>query len=160
MDAIDLKIIDLLQKNARITNVELAKANNMAPSSMLERVRRLEDRGLIKGYMARVDAKQLGLGLEAMVMICLDRHQAVSIDEFEDRVRAVPEVRACWHVAGRYDYTLHVAVRDIDHLGALVKHKLSSIPGIEKQETFLTLSTVKEDLGVSISHLNLETEEG
>ena len=150
MDSVDRKILELLQQNARITNVELAKANNMAPSSMLDRMRRLEERGIIQGYTAVLDAKKVGVGLEALVMICLDRHQAGSIDEFEDRVRAVPEIRACWHVAGRYDYAVHVGVRDIDHLGELIKHTLSSSPGIEKQETFLTLSTVKADRGVRI----------
>jgi DNA-binding Lrp family transcriptional regulator len=83
-------------------------------------------------------------------MICLDRHEAGSIDEFEDKVRAIPEVTACWHIAGRYDYAVHVAVRDIEHLGELVKHNLGAIPGIEKQETFLTLSTVKEDSGIAL----------
>ncbi len=159
MDAIDSKIIKLLQANARITNVELAKANNMAPSSMLDRVRRLEERGVIKGYTTLLDPQKLGVGLEAIVMICLGRHQERSIDTFEDKVRAIPEVRACWHVAGRYDYALLVSVRDIKHLGDLIKHDLSSIPGIEKQETFLTLSTVKEDRGIAIPTPALEKKE-
>ncbi len=150
MDAIDLRILDMLQHNARITNVELAKANGMAPSSMLDRVRRLEERGVIQGYTAILDPQQVGVGLEAIVMICLSRHQERSIDAFEAAVQAVPEVRSCWHVAGRYDYALLVSARDIEHLGDLIKHELSSIPGIEKQETFLTLSTVKADRGVML----------
>jgi Lrp/AsnC family transcriptional regulator, leucine-responsive regulatory protein len=159
MDAIDHKIIELLQQNARITNVELAKANSMAPSSMLDRVRRLEERGVIKGYTTLLDPLKIGVGLEAIVMICLGRHQERSIDTFEDSVCAIPEVRACWHVAGRYDYALLVAVRDIEHLGELIKRELSSIPGIEKQETFLTLSTVKEDRGIAIPAPELQQEE-
>ncbi len=159
MDAIDNKIIKLLQANARITNVELAKANNMAPSSMLDRVRRLEERGIIKGYTTLLDPQKIGVGVEAIVMICLGRHQERSIDTFEDNVRSIPEVRACWHVAGRYDYALLVAVRDIEHLGDLIKHELSSIPGIEKQETFLTLATVKEDRGIAIPTPELQKEE-
>jgi len=159
MDAVDNKIIELLQANARITNVELARANNMAPSSMLDRVRRLEERGVIKGYTTLLDPQKIGVNVEAIVMICLGRHQERSIDTFEDSVRAIPEVRACWHVAGRYDYALLVAVRNIEHLGELIKRELSSIPGIEKQETFLTLSTVKEDRGVSIPTPELQKEE-
>jgi len=159
MDAVDNKIIELLQANARITNVELARANNMAPSSMLDRVRRLEERGVIKGYTTLLDPQKIGVSVEAIVMICLGRHQERSIDTFEDSVRAIPEVRACWHVAGRYDYALLVAVRNIEHLGDLIKRELSSIPGIEKQETFLTLSTVKEDRGVSIPTPELQKEE-
>lgn len=159
MDAVDQRIIALLQRNARITNVELAKANGMAPSSMLDRVRRLEERGVIKGYTTVLDPHKVGVGLEAIVMICLTRHQERSIDAFEDSVRAVPEVRACWHVAGRYDYALLVAVRDIAHLGELIKRELSAIPGIEKQETFLTLSTIKEDRGVTLPAPEPQQEE-
>ena len=84
------------------------------------RVRRLEDRGLIRGYRASVDCGALGLGLQAMVMINLGRHQANPIEDFEAEIRAVPEVRACFHVTGRYDYLAHVVVRDIDHLRELV----------------------------------------
>jgi len=150
MDNVDKNILELLQENARISNAELARANNMAASSMLDRVRRLEERGYIKGYTTKLDKKKLGITVEAIVMICLDRHETGSIDEFEDKIRAIPEVTACWHIAGRYDYAVHVAVRDIEHLGELVKHNLGAIPGIEKQETFLTLSTVKEDSGIAL----------
>ncbi len=153
MDATDRKIIATLQDQGRVTNVELARMNDLAPSSMLERVRRLEDKGIISGYRAILEPKKLGYQVEALVMINLDRHQAGGIGGFESGVREVPEVKGCFHVAGRYDYILHVAVRDIDHLGDLVKHRLSAIGGVEKQETFLVLSTVKEDQGYSLKPL-------
>lgn len=158
MDAIDKKIVHCLQKQGRMTNVELARLNELAPSSMLERVRRLEERGVIKGYRAVVDPKSLGFTVEAMVMINLDRHQAGPIDEFEDRIRAVPEVKACWHITGRYDYLVHLVVRDIDHLGTMVKHVLASIKGVEKQETFLVLSTTKHDEGYSLESMSEKGE--
>lgn len=153
MDAIDRNIISHLQKHGRMTNVELARLNELAPSSMLERVRRLEERGIIKGYQAVLDPKSLGYTVQAMVMINLDRHQAGPIDKFEDRIRAVPEVKACWHLAGRYDYMVHLVVRDIDHLGTLVKHVLADMQGVEKQETFLVLSTTKHDEGYCIESM-------
>jgi len=148
MDRIDRKIVSALQDNGRITNVELAKMNDLAPSSMLERVRRLEERGVIKGYRAILDPEVLGYTVEAMVMICLNRHQASGIEDFEKSVADVVEIKACYHLTGRYDYMLHVIVRDIDHLGEFVKHKLGSLEGVEKQETFLVLSTVKHDKGL------------
>jgi Lrp/AsnC family leucine-responsive transcriptional regulator len=154
MDAIDRNIIEALQKNGRMTHVELARLNDLSPSSMSERVRRLEDIGIIKGYRGVLEPKAVGLRVEAMVMINLDRHQAGSIDAFEDRVRAVPEVKACWHLTGRYDYMVHVVVRDIDHLGTLIKHGLARIAGVEKQETFLILSTVREDEGYPVGILS------
>ncbi len=90
MDNVDRNILEMLQLNARISNAELARANNMAASSMLDRVRRLEERGYIKGYTTKLDKKKLGLSVEAIVMICLDRHDFCLIDEFEDKIRAIP----------------------------------------------------------------------
>ncbi len=153
MDTTDRKIVATLQENGRITNVELARLNNMAPSSMLERVRRLEERGIIAGYRAELNPKELGYNVEAFVMIILDHHQATGIEDFESVIRKVSEVKSCTHVAGRYDYIVHVAVRDIDHLGDLIKHRLGSLAGVEKQETFLVLSTVKRDEGYSLEPL-------
>ncbi|MCP4606980.1 MAG: Lrp/AsnC family transcriptional regulator [Proteobacteria bacterium] len=147
MDSLDRKIVELLQKQGRVTNVEMARMNDVAPSSMLERVRRLEERGVIKNYRAVLDPKALGYQVQAMVMLNLDRHQAGPIELFEERIRSVPEVKACYHLTGRYDYMVHLVVRDIDHLGELVKHSLGGLAGLEKQETFLVLSTVKDDEG-------------
>ncbi len=153
MDATDRKIVATLQESGRITNVELARLNNLAPSSMLERVRRLEERGIIGGYRAELNPKEIGYNVEAFVMIILDHHQATGIEDFESAIREVSEVKSCAHVAGRYDYIVHVAVRDIEHLGDLVKHRLGSLAGVEKQETFLVLSTVKRDEGYSLEPL-------
>ena len=147
MDALDLRIVAALQENGRISNADLARLVDLAPSTTLERVRRLEERGAIKGYRARLDPLALGLHVQALVLINLRRHQTVSIDDFEDQIRAVPEVLACLNITGRYDYMLHVAVRDIEHLRELVARSIAAIDGVEKQETFLVLSTVKEDSG-------------
>jgi Lrp/AsnC family leucine-responsive transcriptional regulator len=154
MDAIDSKIVAALQENGRISNIELSRLTSLAPSSTLERVRRLEDRGAIRGYRAVLDPHALGYAMQAMVLINLDRHQAGPIDAFEDRIRAVPFVKACYHMTGRYDYLLHVLVRDIDHLRELVTHTIGAIRGVEKQETFLILSMPKEDCGVPIANSN------
>lgn len=150
MDDIDRSILKSLQEHGRMTNVELARTNRLAPSSMLERVRRLEERGIIKRYQAVLDPIELGYYVQALVMINLNLHQARNIDEFEDKIRAVPEIKACYHITGRYDYMLHVVVHNIDHLRQLVSHTLAGIVGVEKQETFLTLSVVKEDAGLAI----------
>ena len=147
MDSIDRSIVATLQAQGRIPNAELARMNNLAPSTTLERIRRLESQGVIRGYQALLDPQMLGLHVQALVLITLDRHQVGSIDDFEDGVRAIPEVMTCSHLTGRYDYMLHVVVRDMDHLGELVKCTLAAIGGVEKQETFLVLSTVKENTG-------------
>jgi len=152
MDGLDLKLVLALQENGRIPNVELARLCESAPSTTLERVRRLEEKGVIKGYRAVLDPHRMGLSVQALVLISLDHHQAAPIDAFEDRVRAVPEVMACYHLTGRYDYMLHVVVRDIDHLREVVVHKLATIVGVDKQETFLVLSTVKENEGYPVGN--------
>ena len=159
MDAIDRKIVATLQKQGRMTNVELARMNDLAPSSMLERVRRLEEKGIIRGYRAVLEPKLIGYNVQALVMVTLDRHQERGIELFETGVLGVAEVMACHHVTGRYDYILHVAARDIAHLGDLVKHGLGAIGGVEKLETFLSLSTVKEDEGYSLDPVFERTAE-
>ena len=150
MDPVDLSILAALQANARTSNADLARANDLAPSTTLERMRRLEERGVIRGYRAALDAGALGFGVRAVVMINLDRHQVGSIEDFEGRIRAVPQVTACHHVTGRYDYLVHVVARDIDHLRELVTRHLAAIRGVDKQETFLVLSTPKPDEGLPL----------
>lgn len=163
MDSTDLKLASLLQAQGRVTNVELSRQSRLAPSTTLERVRRLEERGVITGYHARLDPHALGLQVQAIVQINLNRHEPGVIDAFEAQVRAVPEVKACYHVTGQYDYILHVVVRDIDHLRELAKHTLAGLRGLEKQETFLILSTVKEDEGYALESVRAgspTTQEG
>jgi Lrp/AsnC family transcriptional regulator, leucine-responsive regulatory protein len=150
MDTIDLEILSALQANARLPNAELARRVALAPSSTLERVRRLEERGVIAGYRAMLAPQALGYQVQAVVMINLAGHQAQEIDAFEDQVRALPEVRLCLNITGRYDYLLHVVVRDIDHLRGLVTGRLAAIGGVQKQETFLVLATAKQDLGYAM----------
>lgn len=151
MDTTDRNLLAALQANARISNADLARANDLAPSTTLERVRRLEERGAIRGYRAELDPAQLGLPVMALVMVNLGRHQAVSIDDFEAHIRAVPQVTACYHVTGRYDYQLHVVARGIDDLRELVAHRLAAIPGVDKQETFLVLATPKANEGYPLA---------
>lgn len=148
VSSLDRKILATMQHRGRITNLDLAKKINMSPSAMLERVRRLEEKKVIRGYRTVIDPQTLGFKLKAMVLITLSLHQVESIDSFEESVRAVPEVSSCYHLTGQYDYLLHLCVRDVEHLGRLIKHTIGAIPGVEKQETFLALSVVKEDGGV------------
>lgn len=150
MDTIDRKLLSALQSNARIANAELARLVDLAPSSTADRVRRLEDRGLIRGYRALLDPQGLDYQVQAVVMINLSGHQAGPIDAFEAQVGALPEVKLCLNITGRYDYLLLVVARDIDHLRHLVTRNLAAIGGVQKQETFLVLATAKEDQGYAL----------
>jgi Lrp/AsnC family leucine-responsive transcriptional regulator len=143
MDQLDRKIIHLLKQNGRARNADLARQCGVAPSTMLERMRRLEEEGVIRGYEAVLDERRMGLTVQGFVMVTLDRHNIKQIRQLEKDIEALPHVRACYHLTGRFDYMLHVSARDLDHLGELIKERLAAIPGIGKLETFLVLSTVR-----------------
>ena len=147
MDALDRRIIIALQQDGSMTNARLAQLLDLSQSAMSERVRRLEQDGHITGYRAVVDPVSLGLGLQAFVAAELTHHSTECIAGFEHGIVALTYVRACYHVAGRFDYLLHVAVHDLEHLGRLIKDDIAAIPGVDKVETMLVYSEVKPDTG-------------
>ena len=147
MDQLDRKILSALQVGGRRRNADLAREFGVAPSTMLERIRRLEEKGHLKGYRALVDPKSLGLNVQALISITLGQHSSETIRPFEKGIRNIPHVRVCYHVSGRFDYLVHVAALDLDHLGRLVKEEIAALPGVGKSETFLVFSEVKEDQG-------------
>jgi len=147
VDALDYRILIELQADGSLTNAKLATALGLSQSAMSERVRRLELDGHIIGYRAIIKPASLGLGLQAFVAAELSHHSTESIESFERGIVAVKDVRACYHVAGRFDYLLHVAVRDLEHLGHLIKFDVAAIPGVDKVETMLVYSEVKSDQG-------------
>jgi len=147
VDELDRQILVTLQQDGSLTNARLADLLGLSQSAMSERVRRLQQDGHIVGYRALIDPASLGLGLQAFVAAELVRHEAACIESFERGIAALDDVRACYHVAGRFDYLLHVAVRDLEHLGRLIKHDIAAIPGVDKVETMLVYSEVKPDAG-------------
>jgi len=147
MDALDREILVALQQDGRQTNAHLAERLGFSASAMHERVRRLERDGLVRGFHADVAPEGLGVGLQAFVTAELNAHSRHFIEGFEKGVLSLREVRACYHVTGRFDYLLHVAVRDLAHLGRLIKTDIAAIPGVAKLETLLVLTEVKADAG-------------
>lgn len=116
LDRIDFELLTLLRKNARMPNKVLAEKVSIAPSTALERVRRLRESGAIQGFHAEVSPVAVGIGLQAMVSIRLARHSRKGVDGFRKHVLGLPEVLALYHVAGSDDFLVHVGVRDSDHL--------------------------------------------
>jgi Lrp/AsnC family leucine-responsive transcriptional regulator len=145
MDDLDLKILQRLQRNGRARNADLAREFGVAPSTMLERIRRLEKQGVVKGYQAVIDLKRLDLTVQGFISVTLNLHNVEHIRRLEDAIQSVPYVLACYHLTGRFDYMLRVAARDLNHLGELIKERIATIPGIGKLETFLVLSEVKSE---------------
>jgi Lrp/AsnC family leucine-responsive transcriptional regulator len=147
LDTIDRHTLKALQKDGRKKNYELAKETGLAPSTMLDRVKKLEDKGIIKGYRAVMDPEKLGLKAQGFACISLDRHQVKDIEILENEIKNIPNVRACYHITGRFDYLLHVVALELGDLGDLIKEKLATIPGMGKIETFIVYAEVKPDQG-------------
>lgn len=116
LDRIDFAILRELRKNARLPNKALAERVGVAPSTALERVRRLREGGAIQGYHAEIQPAAIGIGLQAMISVRLARHSRGDVDAFEAYLRTLTEVLSFYHVAGANDYLVHVAVRDSAHL--------------------------------------------
>lgn len=137
LDRTDCEILAELQKNARLSNKELAARIGLAPSSCLQRVRALAADGVLRGYHAVVDPAALGIGLEAMVAVRIAKHARELVETFRRHVTDLPEVVATYHVGGGNDFVLHVAVRDASHLRTLVLDSISSRAEVVHIETSL-----------------------
>ncbi|THF60257.1 Lrp/AsnC family transcriptional regulator [Pseudothauera rhizosphaerae] len=131
LDRYDRHILELLQRDGRISNQDLADRVALSPSSCLRRVRALEESGLITGYRALLDAKRLGLALMALIHISMDRHTPERFERFEADVAAIPEVQECLLITGQdADYQLKVVVADMDAYQELLLQRITRIPGV------------------------------
>ncbi len=143
MDATDRRILRALLQDGRQTNASLAETIGLSPSATLERVRRLEREGCIRGYQAVVDPKSLGYGVQALVGVRLRLHAATGIEPFERAVQAADGIVSCYHVTGQFDYVLRVVARDLAHLRELNNGQIAALPGLGRLETLVVLSEVK-----------------
>lgn len=142
MDSFDSKIIHRLMQDARVSWAELGAYLGLSAPAAAERVRKLEQRGIIRGYAALVDAASVGLQLAALVAVTLERpeHRAA----FLQLVESTPEIQECHHTAGDEDYILKVQCKDTRHLERLLSHTIKGIHGVVRTRTTVILSTVKE----------------
>jgi DNA-binding Lrp family transcriptional regulator len=143
LDAIDLQILDLLSKNGKLGNKEIAAVIGLSTTPTFERVKRLEKKGIIKGYVAILDKKKIGKGLKVFCQVSLKSHNAEIIDGFEKEIVHLSEVSACYHIAGDFDYSLFIEVADMDEYQQFLKQKLANIPNIANVQTAFVMSTLK-----------------
>lgn len=142
IDSNDSQILKILQKNARTSNAEIARQVGLAPSAVFERIRKLEDRGVLQGHHSNVDPKAVGMGLLAFMFIrSNDRPGAASTGE---RLSEIPEILELHHVAGEDCFLAKVRVADAEALGKLLRERLSEIETITSTRTTIVLDTVKE----------------
>ena len=131
LDRYDRQILDLLQREGRLSNQELAERIGLSPSPCLRRVRALEEAGYIAGYRALLDARRLGLTLMALIGISMDRHTPERFANFEAEISAIPEILECLLITGQQsDYQLKVVVRDMDAYHELLLHRITRIQGV------------------------------
>ena len=143
LDAIDRRILSLLQTDARMTNVELARAVNLPPSRCLARVRALEQRGYISGYVTLLDAKRLGLQVSVFIRVRLERQIEAALETFERAMIDRPEVMECSLMTGDADYLLRVVVPDLPALQDFIVNTLSRVPGVGNIQSSIALKQVK-----------------
>ncbi|MGI4813275.1 MAG: Lrp/AsnC family transcriptional regulator [Janthinobacterium lividum] len=157
LDAIDQKILAVLQQDGRLSNQEVAERVNLSPSPCLRRIRRLEESGTIRGYVALLDAEHLGLGLLAYVNVRLEKRIVPSAarqasgrrvqtpgELFRVSIAAWPEVVACHAMTGDMDYLLRVLVEDMAHFSRFVQDQLLHHPSVIDVRTSFSLETIKE----------------
>ncbi len=132
LDDIDRKILEVLQRDGRLTNHELAQTVGLSPSPCLRRVRHLESLGVLKGYVALVDATAVGLDITVFIRVALERQEAEALDRFERTVALWPEVMECYLMTGDTDYQLRVVAGSLADYETFLRDKLTRLPGVAK----------------------------
>lgn len=144
LDRTDRRLLAILQREGRISNVDLAARVNLSPSPCLRRVQRLEEAGVITGYAAQVDPHAVGLGLSAFLRVQLAQHDGETVRKFAESVRGWDEVVACHALTGDMDYLMHVVVEDLDHYSEFLMGKLLNASGVADLNSSFVLQTVKQ----------------
>jgi DNA-binding Lrp family transcriptional regulator len=142
LDPIDLRLLQNLQESARLTNVELAERVGLSPSPCLRRLKRLETEGVIKGYMTLVDQNALGLPVSVFVSVTLKQQTEAALEEFEERIRQLPQVMECYLMTGTADYLLRVVTADLAAYERFLKDHLTRIPAIAAIQSSFALKQV------------------
>jgi Lrp/AsnC family leucine-responsive transcriptional regulator len=151
LDRTDLKILDVLQREGRISNADLAEQVALTAAPCLRRVQRLERDGVIRGYGARLDPQPLGLGLSAFVRVQLETHDAAHVQRFAELVDSAEEVIACWSLTGEMDYLLQVVVADLTHYNDFIMGRLLRDGGVRDVNSSFVLGTIKADRGLPLA---------
>ncbi|MBL8693829.1 MAG: Lrp/AsnC family transcriptional regulator [Planctomycetes bacterium] len=155
-DNIDLRILGLLQRNARISNADIARELEMAPSAILERIRKLEQRGVLLGYESRIDAKSVGLGLTAFVFVSTAEPGGKKLAGLE--FAKFPEAQEVHLVAGDDCYLVKLRVRDTEDLARVLSERFGPISSVRGTRSTIVLRTLKESAALPIEASPAETE--
>lgn len=150
LDKVDRKILEILQRNAKITNAQLSKEIGLSPAPTLERVKKLETSGVIASYHAKLNTAKIGLGISTFVQISLTGHDKQSIHTFIDAINKIDEVIECHHVTGTSDFILRVIAKDIAAYQKLMLDKVNEISVVDSLQSLVILSTFKDSKALPI----------
>jgi len=153
LDAIDLKILDAIQHDGRITKLALAEQVGLSPTPCWMRLRKLEKAGIVSGYHARIAMRVVAPVATVLMEVTLASHRQADFDRFERVIRDIPEIVACWSVGGGVDYVLKVMARDIDAYQRLVDGLLDREIGIDRYFTYIVTKTVKDETVLPVADL-------
>ncbi|MEM7799182.1 MAG: Lrp/AsnC family transcriptional regulator [Chloroflexota bacterium] len=159
-DDIDLKLLALIQKEGRISNAELARRLNLSPPAAHARMRKLEEAGVIKQYVALLDRDKIGFDLLCFVHIRMHVHEINSLDSFQQHIEKLPQVLECHHITGQYDFILKVAVRNRKDLQEFMRARLIPLRGVAQITTSILLEEIKSTPVLPLDHIEpLSSEE-
>ncbi len=150
VDATDRRILTVLQKDGRMTNADLSEQVNLSPSACHRRVQRLEEDGLIAGYVALLDARRMGKPTTVFVEITLQGQADDLLDAFEQAIKRVPDVLECHLMAGTADYLLKIVATDTEDFARIHRQYLSRLPGVAKMQSSFALRTVVKTTAIAV----------
>ena len=153
LDAIDLKILDAIQRDGRITKLALAEQVGLSPTPCWMRLAKLEKAGIVSGYHARIAMRAIAAIATVLMEVTLGAHRQADFERFERAIRDIPEIVACWSVGGGVDYLLKVMTSDIDAYQRLVDALLERELGIDRYFTYIVIKTVKDEAVLPLPEL-------
>lgn len=153
IDRYDLALLDALQRKGNATNATLGEQIRLSASQISRRIQRLEEDGVIAGYVALLANSALGLGVTAFAQVFLQRTDDTASEAFESAIAAVPEVIDCYSVSGEADYSLRIVAPDLATFSELVIKRLRRLPGVHRITTSIALQTVKQTHVLPLDHL-------
>ncbi|WP_198659426.1 Lrp/AsnC family transcriptional regulator [Winogradskyella aurantiaca] len=153
LDTVDIKILELLQQNSNRTTKSIAEELGMTTSPIFERIKKLEKEGYIKGYVAVLNQKKIGLKQTVFMGITLQGHTRSYLEKFVTQINNFPEVIECHRVSGNFDYLLKLVVEDIEAYEHFIISKLTLLPYLGNVQSLITLSTGKETNEINLSRL-------
>lgn len=151
LDSVDRQILGVLQKDTTVSNKEIAEQVGLSTNPCWRRIQRLQEAGVIKRRVAVLDAKKLGLGTTAFVLVKTGQHDKAWLETFANGVRRIPEITECHRTSGSVDYLLKIVVRDIEHYDEVYQSLIRYVPGISDVTSVFSMEQMKDDTALDLN---------